>query len=134
MVYTYSLVQNNANKKTEARFHAIFQNSKTAVNFGRYLLLGTTSPVALMSCERFRLLVTFVRNLPIFMKFSPPFQEFDPEEFYHLLEAAEGKAKQTIKADIPQYIVTKLGLDRDPLSGECCSEDSDIPTRIIRKK
>ncbi|XP_046356906.2 microtubule-associated serine/threonine-protein kinase 3-like isoform X5 [Haliotis rufescens] len=43
--------------------------------------------------------------------------EFDPEEFYMLLEAAEGEAKQTIKADIPQYIITKLGLNRDPLEG-----------------
>ena len=46
-------------------------------------------------------------------------QEFDPEEFYHLLEAAEGQAKQVIKADIPQYIINKLGLNRDPLAGEC---------------
>lgn len=45
-------------------------------------------------------------------------QEFDPEEFYHLLEAAEGQAKETTKADIPQYIIAKLGLNRDPLEGE----------------
>lgn len=44
-------------------------------------------------------------------------QEFDPEEFYMLLEAAEGQAKQTFKADIPQYIISKLGLTGDPLSG-----------------
>ncbi|XP_023711287.1 microtubule-associated serine/threonine-protein kinase 3 isoform X7 [Cryptotermes secundus] len=44
--------------------------------------------------------------------------EFDPEEFYHLLEQAEGQAKtsQGIKADIPQYIITKLGLNRDPIA------------------
>uniref|UniRef100_T1JBB4 Uncharacterized protein n=1 Tax=Strigamia maritima TaxID=126957 RepID=T1JBB4_STRMM len=44
--------------------------------------------------------------------------EFDPEEFYHLLEAAEGQAKglQGIKTDIPQYIINKLGLTRDPLA------------------
>ncbi|XP_037356876.1 microtubule-associated serine/threonine-protein kinase 2 isoform X2 [Talpa occidentalis] len=43
--------------------------------------------------------------------------EFDPEEFYHLLEAAEGHAKegQGIKCDIPRYIVSQLGLTRDPL-------------------
>jgi microtubule-associated serine/threonine kinase len=48
--------------------------------------------------------------------------EFDPEEFYHLLEQAEGQAKtsQGIKADIPQYIITKLGLNRDPIAGEFC--------------
>ncbi|XP_051967145.1 microtubule-associated serine/threonine-protein kinase 3-like isoform X3 [Xyrauchen texanus] len=43
--------------------------------------------------------------------------EFDPEEFYHLLEAAEGHAKvgQGIKTDIPRYIISQLGLNRDPL-------------------
>ncbi|XP_032884555.1 microtubule-associated serine/threonine-protein kinase 2 isoform X7 [Amblyraja radiata] len=43
--------------------------------------------------------------------------EFDPEEFYHLLEAAEGHAKegQGIKCDIPRYIINQLGLTRDPL-------------------
>ncbi|XP_011342558.1 microtubule-associated serine/threonine-protein kinase 3 isoform X2 [Ooceraea biroi] len=44
--------------------------------------------------------------------------EFDPEEFYHLLEQAEGQAKVSagIKTDIPQYIITKLSLNRDPIS------------------
>lgn len=44
--------------------------------------------------------------------------EFDPEEFYHFLEAAEGEVKgvQGIKADIPQYIIQKLGLNRDPIA------------------
>ncbi|XP_071984734.1 microtubule-associated serine/threonine-protein kinase 2 isoform X4 [Engystomops pustulosus] len=43
--------------------------------------------------------------------------EFDPEEFYHLLEAAEGHAKEGegIKSDIPRYIISQLGLNRDPL-------------------
>ncbi|XP_076880842.1 microtubule-associated serine/threonine-protein kinase 3 isoform X8 [Brachyhypopomus gauderio] len=43
--------------------------------------------------------------------------EFDPEEFYHLLEAAEGHAKvgQGVKTDIPRYIINQLGLNRDPL-------------------
>uniref|UniRef100_A0A3P8R3H7 non-specific serine/threonine protein kinase n=1 Tax=Astatotilapia calliptera TaxID=8154 RepID=A0A3P8R3H7_ASTCA len=46
--------------------------------------------------------------------------EFDPEEFYHLLEAAEGHAKvgQGIKTDIPRYIISQLGLTRDPLEGK----------------
>uniref|UniRef100_A0A8C6XCR8 non-specific serine/threonine protein kinase n=1 Tax=Naja naja TaxID=35670 RepID=A0A8C6XCR8_NAJNA len=46
--------------------------------------------------------------------------EFDPEEFYHLLEAAEGHAKEGggIKCDIPRYIICQLGLTRDPLEGE----------------
>ncbi|XP_036410743.1 microtubule-associated serine/threonine-protein kinase 2-like [Megalops cyprinoides] len=43
--------------------------------------------------------------------------EFDPEEFYCLLEAAEGRARegQGIKSDIPHYIINQLGLTRDPL-------------------
>ncbi|XP_012519955.1 PREDICTED: microtubule-associated serine/threonine-protein kinase 4-like [Propithecus coquereli] len=49
-------------------------------------------------------------------------EEFDPEEFYYLLEAAEGHAKegQGIKTDIPRYIISQLGLNKDPLeeSGE----------------
>lgn len=50
--------------------------------------------------------------------------EFDPEEFYLLLEQAEGQAKscQGIKADIPQYIINKLGLNRDPIAGKCLPE------------
>uniref|UniRef100_A0A8C9X150 non-specific serine/threonine protein kinase n=1 Tax=Sander lucioperca TaxID=283035 RepID=A0A8C9X150_SANLU len=46
--------------------------------------------------------------------------EFDPEEFYHLLEAAEGHAKvgQGIKTDIPRYIISQLGLTRNPLEGK----------------
>ncbi|XP_043370147.1 microtubule-associated serine/threonine-protein kinase 4 isoform X4 [Dermochelys coriacea] len=43
--------------------------------------------------------------------------EFDPEEFYYLLEAAEGHAKEghVIKTDIPRYIISQLGLNKDPL-------------------
>ncbi|XP_054540275.2 microtubule-associated serine/threonine-protein kinase 4 isoform X1 [Pan troglodytes] len=43
--------------------------------------------------------------------------EFDPEEFYYLLEAAEGHVKegQGIKTDIPRYIISQLGLNKDPL-------------------
>ncbi|XP_056287784.1 microtubule-associated serine/threonine-protein kinase 4 isoform X3 [Pseudoliparis swirei] len=56
--------------------------------------------------------------------------EFDPEEFYHLLEAAEGHAKegQGIKTDIPRYIISQLGLTRDPLEeiAQMTSCDSGI--------
>lgn len=47
--------------------------------------------------------------------------EFDPEEFYHLLEQAEGQAKicQGIKDEIPQYIIGKLGLARNSVDGKC---------------
>ncbi|XP_069005506.1 microtubule-associated serine/threonine-protein kinase 1-like isoform X2 [Embiotoca jacksoni] len=43
--------------------------------------------------------------------------EFNPEEFYHLLEAAEDHAKEghLMKADIPRYIISQLGLIRDPI-------------------
>ncbi|XP_066449780.1 microtubule-associated serine/threonine-protein kinase 1 isoform X2 [Eleutherodactylus coqui] len=41
--------------------------------------------------------------------------EFNPEEFYHLLEAAEDQVKEgNLKTDIPQYILRQLGLTRDP--------------------
>ncbi|XP_038854898.1 microtubule-associated serine/threonine-protein kinase 2-like [Salvelinus namaycush] len=57
--------------------------------------------------------------------------EFDPEEFYHLLEAAEGHAKegQGIKSDIPRYIISQLGLTRDPLEemAQLTSYDSGNP-------
>lgn len=51
-----------------------------------------------------------------------PLQEFDPEEFYQRLEVAEGQAKvgQGIKTDIPRYIISQLGLTRDPLEGRFC--------------
>ncbi|XP_034469028.1 microtubule-associated serine/threonine-protein kinase 3 isoform X1 [Hippoglossus hippoglossus] len=43
--------------------------------------------------------------------------EFDPEEFYQRLEVAEDHAKvgQGIKTDLPKYIISQLGLHRDPL-------------------
>uniref|UniRef100_A0A8C3RBK5 non-specific serine/threonine protein kinase n=1 Tax=Cyanoderma ruficeps TaxID=181631 RepID=A0A8C3RBK5_9PASS len=55
--------------------------------------------------------------------------EFDPEEFYYLLEAAEGHAKegQGIKTDIPRYIISQLGLNKDPLEGKKPRE-SDFET------
>ncbi|KAK7877191.1 hypothetical protein WMY93_032114 [Mugilogobius chulae] len=43
--------------------------------------------------------------------------EFDPGEFYQLLQAAEGQARsgEGIRSDLPQYIIRQLGLDRgDP--------------------
>uniref|UniRef100_A0A671NJR1 non-specific serine/threonine protein kinase n=1 Tax=Sinocyclocheilus anshuiensis TaxID=1608454 RepID=A0A671NJR1_9TELE len=69
--------------------------------------------------------------------------EFDPEEFYHLLEAAEGHAKvgQGIKTDIPRYIISQLGLNRDPLDGAIIcylscdesAENNSLPTPLRRK-
>uniref|UniRef100_A0A493U1V9 Microtubule-associated serine/threonine-protein kinase pre-PK domain-containing protein n=1 Tax=Anas platyrhynchos platyrhynchos TaxID=8840 RepID=A0A493U1V9_ANAPP len=44
--------------------------------------------------------------------------EFDPAEFYQLLTAAEGQAREgLLKADIPRYIIGQLGLARDPFPG-----------------
>jgi len=39
------------------------------------------------------------------------------EEFYQLLEEAEGQVRgvQGIATNVPQYIIGKLGLNRDPL-------------------
>ncbi|KAJ0033008.1 hypothetical protein NQD34_000115 [Periophthalmus magnuspinnatus] len=71
--------------------------------------------------------LTFVTELvkKLFIIISRPARlleclEFNPEEFYHLLEAAEDHAKegQLMKEDIPRYIISQLGLTRDPLEGE----------------
>lgn len=58
----------------------------------------------------------------------PAWQEFDPEEFYHLLEAAEGHARvgQGIKTDIPRYIIGQLGLTKDPLEGKWRETESAL--------
>uniref|UniRef100_A0A4W3HX87 non-specific serine/threonine protein kinase n=1 Tax=Callorhinchus milii TaxID=7868 RepID=A0A4W3HX87_CALMI len=60
--------------------------------------------------------------------------EFDPEEFYHLLEAAEGHAKvgQGIKTDIPRYIISQLGLTKDPLQED--PPDSRGTSTPLRRK
>lgn len=52
--------------------------------------------------------------------------EFNPEEFYRILEQVEGHAKssQGMKGDLPQYIVSKLGLNRDPIAE--LQEDLDL--------
>lgn len=43
--------------------------------------------------------------------------EFDPEEFYKLLEATEDQVKGHVTADLPIYVITKLGINnRDPLA------------------
>uniref|UniRef100_A0A3P9LJH1 non-specific serine/threonine protein kinase n=1 Tax=Oryzias latipes TaxID=8090 RepID=A0A3P9LJH1_ORYLA len=57
--------------------------------------------------------------------------EFDPEEFYQRLEAAEGHAKgdQGIKTDIPKYILSQLGLTKDPL--EVLPDHPQICSRAV---
>ncbi|KAL3869847.1 hypothetical protein ACJMK2_042478 [Sinanodonta woodiana] len=90
--YFYELSDNlekllmDAQERSEEAYHCIYPLIKR-------LLLIVSRPSRLLECL-----------------------EFDPEEFYQLLEAAEGKARQTIKADIPRYIISKLGLNRDPLA------------------
>lgn len=68
-------------------------------------------------CSAFACTPLTLASLPLTSHFLP--QEFNPEEFYHLLEAAEDHAKegQLMKADIPRYIINQLGLTRDPLEG-----------------
>ncbi|XP_064424644.1 microtubule-associated serine/threonine-protein kinase 3-like [Latimeria chalumnae] len=58
--------------------------------------------------------------------------EFDPEEFYHLLEAAEGHAKagQGIKTDIPRYIISQLGLTKDLFEETVQLEEFDTGNTI----
>uniref|UniRef100_A0AAQ4RGU5 non-specific serine/threonine protein kinase n=1 Tax=Gasterosteus aculeatus aculeatus TaxID=481459 RepID=A0AAQ4RGU5_GASAC len=55
--------------------------------------------------------------------------EFNPEEFYHLLEAAEDHAKEghLMKTDIPRYIISQLGLTRDLIEGETETHRCDSP-------
>uniref|UniRef100_A0A671V4T0 non-specific serine/threonine protein kinase n=1 Tax=Sparus aurata TaxID=8175 RepID=A0A671V4T0_SPAAU len=62
--------------------------------------------------------------------------EFDPEEFYHLLEAAEGHAKvgQGIKTDIPRYIISQLGLTRDPLEDMVYGQNAPQTLTPTRRK
>ncbi|VDM95293.1 unnamed protein product [Thelazia callipaeda] len=49
--------------------------------------------------------------------------EFDPDQFYHLLQEAEGAVREKLGAgdakvpDLPQYIISKLGLDKNLMSG-----------------
>ncbi|GCB72533.1 hypothetical protein scyTo_0006349 [Scyliorhinus torazame] len=56
--------------------------------------------------------------------------EFNPEEFYHLLEAAEDHAKEGhgVKIDIPRYIISQLGLTRDPLEEMAHLDTYDSPS------
>lgn len=59
--------------------------------------------------------------------------EFNPEEFYRFLEAAEGKVKEQIgiRTDIARYIIDQLGLNRHPLQTELekfNAEDCSDPT------
>ncbi|XP_018325560.1 microtubule-associated serine/threonine-protein kinase 3 isoform X2 [Agrilus planipennis] len=60
--------------------------------------------------------------------------EFDPEEFYHFLEAAEVEVRnlQGIKEDLPQYIIQKLGLNRDVIT-ELQQELQDYQIPSINK-
>ncbi|XP_067416576.1 microtubule-associated serine/threonine-protein kinase 1 [Emydura macquarii macquarii] len=53
--------------------------------------------------------------------------EFNPEEFYHLLEVAEDHAKEghLVKTDIPRYIISQLGLTRDPFTDMVHLEEYD---------
>ncbi|XP_044132901.1 microtubule-associated serine/threonine-protein kinase 1 [Bufo gargarizans] len=55
--------------------------------------------------------------------------EFNPEEFYHLLEAAEDQVKEgNLKTDIPQYILRQLGLTRDPFPEVSAEEPLTLET------
>ncbi|XGW07334.1 hypothetical protein V3C99_010489 [Haemonchus contortus] len=68
--------------------------------------------------------------------------EFDPDEFYHLLEEAEGVVREQLGSgsarvpDLPQYIIGKLGLDRDPLMDvdpRAESPPNAIPPTVTRR-
>lgn len=67
--------------------------------------------------------------------------EFNPEEFYRFLEAAEGQVREhigIIRTDIPRYIIDQLGLNRHPLQDELekfnAEDGSDELLGSIKKK
>uniref|UniRef100_A0A8C2KKT2 non-specific serine/threonine protein kinase n=1 Tax=Cyprinus carpio TaxID=7962 RepID=A0A8C2KKT2_CYPCA len=87
--------------------------------------------------------LTFIAELvkKLFIIISRPARlleclEFNPEEFYHLLEAAEDHAKegQLMKADIPRYIISQLGLTRDPLEAVYLVRHRETRQRFAMKK
>uniref|UniRef100_A0A8C1MRM4 non-specific serine/threonine protein kinase n=1 Tax=Cyprinus carpio TaxID=7962 RepID=A0A8C1MRM4_CYPCA len=87
--------------------------------------------------------LTFIAELvkKLFIIISRPARlleclEFNPEEFYHLLEAAEDHAKegQLMKADIPRYIISQLGLTRDPLEAVYLVRHQETRQRFAMKK
>lgn len=53
--------------------------------------------------------------------------EFNPEEFYRFLEAAEGKVKEQagIQTNIAQYLIDQLGVNKHPLQAEL--EKFEVP-------
>lgn len=66
--------------------------------------------------------------------------EFNPEEFYRFLEAAEGKVKEQIgiRTDIARYIIDQLALNRHPLQDELekfnAEDGSDVGSVNSKKK
>ncbi|XP_029988215.1 microtubule-associated serine/threonine-protein kinase 3 isoform X2 [Sphaeramia orbicularis] len=102
-------------EKLEKLLHEAFERSESAevtiiTQLVRKILIIISRPARLLECL-----------------------EFDPEEFYHLLEAAEGHAKvgQGIKTDIPRYIISQLGLTRDPLEEMVQLEQYDTSTPVV---
>ncbi|CAG0880561.1 unnamed protein product [Darwinula stevensoni] len=91
--YFYELSENLEKLLTETREKSSEASSHLS-GVVRKLLLIVSRPARLLECL-----------------------EFSPEEFYRLLEEAEGQVRSIvgIKEDIPRYIVSKLGLNKDPL-------------------
>uniref|UniRef100_A0A673ANQ1 non-specific serine/threonine protein kinase n=1 Tax=Sphaeramia orbicularis TaxID=375764 RepID=A0A673ANQ1_9TELE len=105
-------------EKLEKLLHEAFERSESAevtiiTQLVRKILIIISRPARLLECL-----------------------EFDPEEFYHLLEAAEGHAKvgQGIKTDIPRYIISQLGLTRDPLEAVYLVRHKETRQRFAMKK
>uniref|UniRef100_A0A8B9HJW4 non-specific serine/threonine protein kinase n=1 Tax=Astyanax mexicanus TaxID=7994 RepID=A0A8B9HJW4_ASTMX len=93
-VYFYELQEN-----LEKLLHDAYERSESSemtfvIELVKKLLIIISRPARLLECL-----------------------EFNPEEFYHLLEAAEDHAKEghLMKTDIPRYIISQLGLTKDPL-------------------
>ncbi|XP_065569357.1 microtubule-associated serine/threonine-protein kinase 3-like isoform X4 [Artemia franciscana] len=92
--YFYDMTENLEKLLNEAKEKSP-QAATFVSKFAKKLLLIISRPARLLECL-----------------------EFDPEEFYRLLEHAEGEAKSLrgVTKDLPTYIVEQLGLNRDPLA------------------
>ncbi|VDN55322.1 unnamed protein product [Dracunculus medinensis] len=88
------------------------------------------------SIEGGEYLLKLVRNLLMIISRTARLLEcleFNPDEFYHMLENTEGEVREQLGAsnvripDLPQYILTKLGLNKDNL---LTTADIEIPAAM----
>ncbi|KAK2087448.1 Microtubule-associated serine/threonine-protein kinase 1 [Saguinus oedipus] len=121
-VYFYELQENLEKLLQDAYERSESLEVAFVTQLVKKLLIIISRPARLLECLVRRLGMHWVGGGTLGACGEPPPalpQEFNPEEFYHLLEAAEGHAKEghLVKTDIPRYIIHQLGLTRDPFPG-----------------